>query len=260
MVGWHLSEQARQALRTAHALARDRGYPTPGSAQPLLAAILGQWDDEHAGGPTLLRACGLTAEQARQLTAELLPAAFAPQAVTSPTQPYLIGSLRFVVDQAYRIAAELRAPYVGTEHLVVAMLWEDAADELRRHGVGYAQAAEQLATLPSTEQVVTGEEIDPLEAVPTPAVARLAELARQQAKQHPIGGDGRITTLHYLLALEMFRPGPTSCWASWVSATRRWPGGWPGRAPAWSRPTTGARRSCPSRGGRSSGSPTSSTR
>jgi hypothetical protein len=43
MVGRHLSEQARRALRTAHALARDRGHPAPGSAQPLLAAILGQW-------------------------------------------------------------------------------------------------------------------------------------------------------------------------------------------------------------------------
>jgi hypothetical protein len=83
------------------------------------------------------------------------------------------------------------------------MLCQDVADELRRHGVSYAQAAEQLATLPRTEQVVAGEEIDLLEAVPTPAVARLAELARQQAEQHPIEGDGRISTPHYLLALAM---------------------------------------------------------
>jgi hypothetical protein len=203
MAGWHLSEQARQALRTARTLAGDRGDPAPGWAGLLLAAILGQWDDQHAGGPALLRACGLTAEQARQLTATLLSAADPPEAATPAAQPYLIGSLRFVVDQAYRIAAQARAPYIGTEHLVVAMLWEDAADELRRHGISYAQAAEQLATLPPTEQVVAGEEIDPLEAVPTPAVARLHELARQQAEQHPIEGDGRISTLHYLLALTM---------------------------------------------------------
>jgi hypothetical protein len=38
-------------------------------------------------------------------------------------------------------------------------------------------------------------------AVPTPAAARVAELARQQAGQHPIDGDGRISTLHFLLAL-----------------------------------------------------------
>jgi hypothetical protein len=36
--------------------------------------------------------------------------------------------------------------------------------------------------------------------VPTPAVARLGELASQQAEQHPIAGDGRISTLHHLLA------------------------------------------------------------
>lgn len=90
---------------------------------------------------------------------------------------------------------------MGTEHLVVAMLWEDYGGGLRRQGISYAQAAEQLATLPRTEQASDEEVIEPLEAVaaPTPAAARLAELARQQAEQHPI--DGRISTLHYLLAL-----------------------------------------------------------
>ena len=85
------------------------------------------------------------------------------------------------------------------------MLWDDSfigAHELRRLGVSYARAAEQLAALPSTERA---ERIDPLEAVevPTPAAARLDELARQQAGQHPIQGDGRISTLHHLLALLM---------------------------------------------------------
>jgi hypothetical protein len=49
-------------------------------------------------------------------------------------------------------------------------------------GVSYAQATD-------------GEAIEPLAAVaaPTPAVAR------QQAEQHPL--DGRISMLHYLLAL-----------------------------------------------------------
>jgi ATP-dependent Clp protease ATP-binding subunit ClpA len=205
MVGWYLSEQARHALRTARTLARDRGDPAPGSADLLLAAILGQWDDEHAGGPALLRACGLTGEQASQLAATLLPAADTLEAPASAAEPRLIGGLRFVLDQAYRIAAEARAPYVGTEHLVVAMLWQDtqaAAHQLRRHGVSYAQAAEQLATLPHTEHA---EQLDPLEAVqvPTPAVGWLHELARQQAEQHPIEGDRRLSTLHYLLALAM---------------------------------------------------------
>jgi hypothetical protein len=58
-------------------------------------------------------------------------------------------------------------------------------------------AAEQLATLPRTEQASDEEVIEPLEAVA--AAARLAELARRQAEQHPI--DGRISTLHHLLAL-----------------------------------------------------------
>jgi hypothetical protein len=109
-----------------------------------------------------------------------------------------------VIDQAERIAAETRAPYVGTEHLIVARLWQDAADELRRLGVSHALAVERLATLSHRERV---EAIDPLEAaeVPTPAVAMLDELARQQTGQHPIQGDGRISTLHYLLALLMGR-------------------------------------------------------
>jgi hypothetical protein len=146
------------------------------------------------------RCCGLAAEQARTLTTKLVTFHHDPEA-TPTALPYLIGTLRFVVDQAFRIAVEARAPYVGTEHLVVAMLWQDAADELRRQGVSYARAVELLATLPHTERVVAGEELDPLEAAPTPAVARLHELASQQAEQHP--GDGRISTLHYLLALAM---------------------------------------------------------
>ena len=200
MDGWQLSEQAREALRTARDLAR--GRRAPGSADPLLVAILGQWDDERAGGPALLRACGVNAGQAGRLAATLLPAE--PDGAAVPeAEPRVIGGLRFVVDQAYRIAAGAGAPYVGTEHLVVAILWEDTfvgAHELRRLGVSHARAAELLTTLPHSERA---ERIDPLEEaeVPTPAVARLGELARQQAGQHPIEGDGRVSTLHHLLAL-----------------------------------------------------------
>jgi hypothetical protein len=202
MAGWYLSEQARQVLRAARDLAR--GRRALGSADPLLVAILERWDDERFGGPALLRACGLTADQASRLATTLLPAEPAEAAVPD-AEPRIIGTLRFVLDQAERIAAEARASYVGTEHLVVAILWQDCfigAQELRRHGVGYAQARERLATLPATEQA---EAIDPLEQapVPTPAAAMLGELARQQAEQHPIAGDGRITTLHHLLALLM---------------------------------------------------------
>jgi hypothetical protein len=49
MAGWYLSEQAREALQTARGLAR--GQRAAGSADPLLVAILGQWDDELASGP-----------------------------------------------------------------------------------------------------------------------------------------------------------------------------------------------------------------
>jgi hypothetical protein len=74
---------------------------------------------------------------------------------------------------------------------------------LRRQGISYQQAAEQLATLPLTEQTVEDVAIEPLEAVaaPTAAAAGLAELAHQQAEQHAI--DGRVSTLHHLLALLM---------------------------------------------------------
>lgn len=54
-------------------------------------------------------------------------------------------------------------------------------------GVSYARAAERPAALPHRERA---EGIDPLEAVevPTPAVAMLGELARQQAGQHRLDG------------------------------------------------------------------------
>jgi hypothetical protein len=94
---------------------------------------------------------------------------------------------------------------VGTEHLVLAVLWLDYGGGLRWLGISYQHAAEQLPALPHSEQVVQDVAIEPLKAVavPTPAVASLAELARQQAEQHPIEGDGHVSTLHYLLALLM---------------------------------------------------------
>ena len=204
MADWYLSEQARQAVRAARALARERQHTALGPPH-LLAAILQQWDDEHAGGPALLRACGLTAEQATDLIAELVRAYDAPELATPAAEPRPNPALRFVLAHAHRIAAQARAPYVGTEHLILAVLWLDYGGGLRRQGISYQQAAEQLATLPPTEQAVEDTAIEPLEAaaVPTPAAAALAELARQQADQHPIGGDGRISTLHYLLALLM---------------------------------------------------------
>jgi hypothetical protein len=205
MAGWYLSEQARQALRTTRSLAC--GRRAVGSADPLLVAILGQWDDEQAAGPALLRACGMTADQAGQVTATIV-AAHDSGPARPGAEPRVVGTLRFVLDQAERIAAEAGAPYVGTEHLVVAMLWQDSfigAQELRRHGVSYAQARERLAAVGATEQA---EAIDPLEAeVPTPAAAMLGELTRQQAEQHPVEGDGRISSLHHLLALLMLPRG-----------------------------------------------------
>jgi hypothetical protein len=70
-------------------------------------------------------------------------------------------------------------------------------------GLRFVLDQAQLGSLSATEQV---EAIDPLEEleVPTPAAAMLGELARQQAHQHPVEGDGRVTTLHHLLALLMW--------------------------------------------------------
>lgn len=204
MAGWYLSEQARQAIGAARGLARERQHTALGPPH-LLAAILRQWDDAHAAGPELVRACGLTAEQATDLTARLVAAYDPPEAATRAAEPRPNPALRFMLAHAHRIAVEARAPYVGTEHLVLAALWLDYGGGLRRQGISYEQAAEQLATLPHSEQAVEDVAIEPLEAVPvpTPAAAALAELARQQAEQHPIEGDGRVGTLHYLLALLM---------------------------------------------------------
>jgi len=147
---------------------------------------VGQWDDGHAGGPALLRACGLTAEQATEHTTTLLHTYDDPEQVAA-AEPPPNPALRFMLTQAHRIATETRSPYVGTEHLVIAMLWLDYGDGLRRRGISYAQAAEQLATLPHTEKASDEEAIEPLAAVavPTPAAAELAELAASKPSSTP---------------------------------------------------------------------------
>jgi hypothetical protein len=76
----------------------------------LLAAILQQWGDEHAAGPALLRACGLTAEQATTLTGELVHAYDSPEAAVAAAEPRPNPSMRFILAQAFRIAAQARAP------------------------------------------------------------------------------------------------------------------------------------------------------
>jgi ATP-dependent Clp protease ATP-binding subunit ClpA len=204
MAGWYLSEQARHALSTARTLARERHHTALGPPH-LLAAILQQWDGQHAGGPALLRACGLTHQEATDLTARLVHAYDSPEPAIAAAELRPNPALRFMLAQAFRIAAQARAPYVGTGHLVLAALWLDYGGGLRRQGITYQQVAEQLATLPHTEQAVQDTAIEPLEAaaVPTPAAVSLAELARQQAEQHPIEGDRRVSTLHHLLALLM---------------------------------------------------------
>jgi Clp amino terminal domain, pathogenicity island component len=202
MADGYLSEQARHALSTARTLAHERHHTALGPPH-LLAAVLRQWDDERAGGPALLRGCGLTVEQATDLITTLEHAYDHPEAATPEAEPRPNPAMRLILAHAHRIATQAHAPCVGTEHLVIAALWLDDAHELRRLGITYQQATERLATLPRTEQAVDGAAIEPLEAVavPTPAAAALAELARQQAEQHPI--DGRVSTLHYLLALLM---------------------------------------------------------
>jgi hypothetical protein len=156
-------------------------------------------------GPALLRACGVTDEQARTLTADL---PYQPPRLEVPTparEPQPNPALRLVLAHAYRIAFEAHDQYVGTEHLVVAMLWRDVARQLRRLEMSCEQAAHQLADLPRTERAAAAGAIEALEAVavPTPAAAGLAELTRQQAEQHPIGDDRRVSTAHYLLGLLM---------------------------------------------------------
>jgi Clp amino terminal domain, pathogenicity island component len=133
------------------------------------------------------------------LRGPLLDEAPGPDAEAPPP----IMALRVMLAQASRIAVQARAPYVGTEHLVVAAFWADYARPLHLQGITYTQAAQQLTTLPRTEQTVDDGAIEPLTAVavPTPAAANLADTARQLAELHPVQGDRRVSTLHHLLAL-----------------------------------------------------------
>jgi hypothetical protein len=177
MAGWYLSEQARHALRTARALAREHQHTALGPPH-LLAAILQQWDDEHAGGPALLRACGLTHQEATNLTARLVHAYDNPKPPTAAAEPRPNPAMRFMLAQAFRIAAEARplrghrAP--GPRRGLARLRW-------RATSAGHQlPAGRRAARHPAhTEQAVQDAAIEPLEAVavPTPTAVSLAELA-----------------------------------------------------------------------------------
>jgi ATP-dependent Clp protease ATP-binding subunit ClpA len=221
--GCHLSMQARAAVEASPAIARARGHRVFGPPH-LLAAILARWDDRDAGGPALLRECGLTAEQVPDLTETVVrgydpsepepetrspaepdppePEPCAPVGA-DPPEPRPNPAIRLELAHALRLAIEAGDAYVGTEHLVLAMLWRDNPAELRHCGCAYAVAAERMATLPRLESAAPVGAIEPLPSLgaPTPAAGEVEELARQQAEQHPLGG--RITTVHQLLAVLM---------------------------------------------------------
>ncbi len=207
MTGWYLSAQGCKALHIARELGREHGHL---NTAHLLAAILALWDDEHAGGPALLRACGISAEQAVEVATALIadyPQPEGPSGQEQATGPEFTQPAQFALEHAFRIAAATHDSYVGTEHLLVAMFWHDNAQELRRLGIDYAQVAKQLTTLPRTERPGPMASIapEPLSALPVPTTAavEVAVWARSHAERHPIEveGEQRLSSLHYLRAV-----------------------------------------------------------
>src|SRR6266702_2183211 len=205
MTGWYLSAQGCKALHIARELGREHGHL---NTAHLLAAILALWDDEHAGGPALLRACGISAEQAVEVATALIadyPQPEGPSGQEQATGPEFTQPAQFALEHAFRIAAATHDSYVGTEHLLVAMFWHDNAQELRRLGIDYAQVAKQLTTLPRTERPGPMASIapEPLSALPVPTTAavEVAVWARSHAERHPIEHEGRRSR-----ALGVIRP------------------------------------------------------
>jgi hypothetical protein len=147
---WYLSEQAGDSVQGALDLARERRHGWLG-AEHLLVAVLRRWDDERVGGVALLRACGLTGAEVPELVTDLLNRG-GPVNATPVADPRATPAIRFALAQAVRIAAEAHDAYVGTEHLVLALLWQDCVGELRLRGVSYTRAARELPALPRLER------------------------------------------------------------------------------------------------------------
>ncbi len=189
-----------EALRTvlrARAEAESLNHHWMGTEHVLLA-LTKPYPDDMVAARQILRQIGVADAAIRSEVLEIIPP---NEASGEAGEPQPTPRLRYVLRRSVQLAAAIGHTHVGTEHLLLGLLWERggiAGQILRRHGVAFEPLLERVRRRQRTDETVPPERQWPLVPV-TSGAARIPELAHQQAVHN--GAAGRVGTQHHLLAL-----------------------------------------------------------
>ena len=182
-----LTEPSKQALVLAHDEARKLGHPYIGTEHLLLGLIA----DEGGPAGRAFKTLGVTLETARAQVAAEVP----PSGSESPGEITYSPRAKGTLDGAPRQAMGLRDDFVGTEHLLLALLIERDSRT--------ANVLSSLGCPPDLLRTTVLEERTPKPAPPkpapglAPALATAArELAAERGATQPDAGDLVLTIAH----------------------------------------------------------------
>ena len=120
----HFTEQAWNAIALSTQAANDLGHNYVGTEHLLVGLLL----EEEGVASRVLEANGVNADKVKELISQLI---FPTQNVgTIGETVYTPGAVR-VLNQSYREAVRFKAPLIGTEHLLIAMIRESDCAAVR---------------------------------------------------------------------------------------------------------------------------------
>ncbi|MCD8082121.1 MAG: ATP-dependent Clp protease ATP-binding subunit [Clostridiales bacterium] len=111
------TEQARQAIGLAVDAAEQLGHSYVGTEHLLIGLL----QEEEGVAARVLDACGVTSEKVLQLVSQLISP---NQSVGLMEQSAYTPSATRVLENSYREAVRFKAPLIGTEHLLIALIRE----------------------------------------------------------------------------------------------------------------------------------------
>lgn len=195
--------EALYTVLYARAEAESLNHHWVGTEHALLV-LTKPYPDNTAAAQHILRQLGVAEAVIRSDVLKILPP---HEAASKAGEPQPTPRLQYVLTRSAQLAAAIGHTHIGTEHLLLGLLWEEkgiASQVLRDHGVTFNAILERVRRQQRTDETVSPERQWPLVPV-TSGAAYIPELAHQQAMQN--GAAGRVGTQHYLLALLMDSDG-----------------------------------------------------
>ena len=194
-----LTQKSQEALAAAQSLAIENSHPETATEHLLLGLL----DQEQGLVPRLLQRGGLVPEAlAQQVRRSLESKPHLSGPGVEPGRIVIAQDLQKVLVAAQRIAGEMRDEYVSVEHLLIAMLEEDASpvrELLRTHGLEPKSLRAAVEQVRGGQRVTSPTPEDAYEALERFGVD-LVEQAREGRLDPVIGRDEEIRRVVRILS------------------------------------------------------------